>query len=126
MTIALWCVLVAGLLPYVATMIAKSRPGFDNANPRVWLQQQAGFPQRANAAQMNSFEALPLFAAAVIIATYLHAPQHTVNTLALGFILARVVYIGCYIANLSTLRSIVWFAGMACCIALFVVAAHAT
>jgi uncharacterized MAPEG superfamily protein len=125
MTIAFWCVLVAGLLPYGATVVAKSRRGFDNVNPRAWLQDQHGFRQRANSAQLNSFEAFPLFAAAVIIATYLQTPQQTVNGLAVGFVVARVLYIGCYITDKATLRSLVWFAGLLCCISLFVVASHA-
>jgi uncharacterized MAPEG superfamily protein len=124
MTIALWCVLAAGLLPYLATMIAKSRRGFDNANPRNWLQAQPGFRQRANSAQLNSFEAFPLFAAAVIIASYLHAPQHVLDMFAVAFVVARVLYIVCYIANLAALRSIVWFAGLLCCVAMFIAAAH--
>ena len=45
MTIALWCVLVAGLLPYVATVIAKAGTDFDNRDPRVWLARQQGFMQ---------------------------------------------------------------------------------
>src|ERR1700722_13485968 len=124
MTIAFWCVLAAGLLPYAATVVAKSRPGFDNANPRAWLQDQHGFRQRANSAQLNSFEAFPLFAAAVIIATYLHPPQQTINALAVGFVLVRVLYIGCYITNKATLRTLVWAAGLFCCISLFIVAAR--
>jgi uncharacterized MAPEG superfamily protein len=125
MSIAFWCVLTAGLLPYVATMIAKSRPGFDNANPRGWLQEQDGFRHRANSAQLNSFEAFPLFAAAVVIASILHTPQHTLDTLAVGFVIARGLYIVCYVVGLAALRSVVWFAGMACCVAIFVAASHA-
>jgi len=124
LTIAIWCILAAGLLPYLATLIAKSRPGFDNANPRAWLQQQEGFCQRANYAQLNSFEAFPLFAAAVIIGTYLQVARHSLDELALGFIVARMLYIACYIADLAALRSVVWFAGMFCCVAIFVVAAR--
>jgi uncharacterized MAPEG superfamily protein len=124
MTIALWCVLAAGLLPYLATLIAKSRPGFDNANPRGWLQGQDGFRQRANSAQLNSFEAFPFFAAAVIIASFLHTQHHTLDTLAVGFVVARVLYIVCYVANLAALRSVVWFAGLACCVAIYIAAAH--
>jgi uncharacterized MAPEG superfamily protein len=125
LSIALWCVLVAGLLPYVATLIAKSKRGFDNANPRVWLDGQQGFRQRANSAQLNSFEAFPLFAAAVIIATFLQAPQGGVDVLAAGFVIARLLYIACYVGNLAALRSVLWFAGLACCVALFVMAAKA-
>jgi uncharacterized MAPEG superfamily protein len=124
MTIALWCVLAAGLLPYLATLIAKSRRGFDNANPRGWLQGQEGFRQRAYSAQLNSFEAFPLFAATVIIASFLHTPQHTLDALAVGFVVARGLYIVCYVANLAALRSVVWFAGLACCVAIYIAAAH--
>ena len=43
MTIALWCVLVAGLLPYVATVITKAGTDFDNRDPRAWLARQQGY-----------------------------------------------------------------------------------
>jgi len=76
MTIAFWCVLVAGFLPYFGTLTAKiGGDSFDNRNPRDWLDAQSGFRKRANAAQHNSFEAFPFFAAAVIIAHVAGAPQ---------------------------------------------------
>ncbi len=62
MTIAYWCVLFMGLFPYVAAGIAKKGfEGYDNSLPRQWLAQQTGFRARANAAQANLFESLPLF-----------------------------------------------------------------
>jgi uncharacterized MAPEG superfamily protein len=123
MTIALWCVLAAGILPYVATLIAKSgREGFDNRDPRSWLARQEGFRKRANAAQLNAFEAFPFFAAAVIVAHLLNGPQSLVNTLALVFIAARVLHLGLYLANQATMRSLVWFVGSGAVIAIFVVA----
>ena len=123
MTIALWCVLVAGLLPYVATVIAKAGVNFDNRHPRDWLAQQQGYRRRANAASMNGFEALPLFAAAVLIAQVVRGPQSSANLLAIGFIVARAAHLACYLADLATLRSVAWFLGMACVIGLFVVSA---
>lgn len=121
MTMALWCVLIAGLLPYAAATIAKARSDFDNARPRDWLAQQEGFRRRANAAQANGFETFPLFAAAVIIAmTIHHAPQHKVDLLAMGFVVARIAYLAFYLANLAALRSTAWTIGMACTIAIFV------
>lgn len=124
MTIALWCVLIAGVLPYVATLVAKSgRSGFDNRDPRSWLAKQEGFRQRANAVQMNAFEAFPLFAAAVITAHMLNGPQSLVDTLALVFIAARVLHLALYLANQATLRSLAWFVGFGCVVAIFVVAA---
>ena len=122
MTVALWCVLVAGLLPYVATLIAKSG-GFDNRAPRDWLARQEGFRKRANAAQMNSFEAFPFFAAAAITAHMLNGPQSLVDTLALVFIAARIAYLAFYLANKPALRSLVWFVGLAMTVAIFIVAA---
>jgi uncharacterized MAPEG superfamily protein len=123
MTLALWCVLAAGLLPYVATLIAKSgRRGFDNRAPRDWLARQEGFRKRANAAQLNSFEAFPLFAAAVIVAHMLHGPQPLVDLLALGFVVLRLLYLACYLADQSLLRSLVWFLGLGTAVAIFIVA----
>ena len=120
MTIALWCLLIAGLLPYAAVMTAKAGARFDNHNPRDWLAKQDGYRRRANAAQANSFEAFPLFAVAVLVAFVLQAPQAKVDQLAMGFIAARVVYLACYLADWGTLRSIVWVAGMVCAVMIFV------
>ncbi len=120
MTTALWCVLAAGLLPYVATVSAKVGKRFDNHLPRAWLAAQSGWRARANAAQMNSFEAFPLFAVAVLVAHHTGAPQPRVDTLALVFVAARIAYIVTYVADLALLRSIVWFAGIASAVAIFV------
>ena len=123
MTTAYWCVLVAALLPYLATVTAKAGTRFDNHNPRDWLAKQEGWRRRANAAQHNGFEAFPLFAAAVIVAHLAHAPQARVDHLALGFVAARVGYLGAYLADLAPLRSLLWMAGLGCSIGLFFQAA---
>ena len=120
MTIAYWCVLFMGLFPIVAAGIAKKGfEGYDNGMPREWLAKQTGFRARANAAQANLFESLPLFFAAVIIAHISNASQARVDVLALGFVVARISYLVCYVANWPTTRSIVWFAGVACVVAIF-------
>lgn len=117
-TVAYWCVLIAALLPMVCAYLAKSggfgRPpqqgGFDNHAPRAWLQQQTGFQARANAAQANSFEALPFFIGAVVIAHQLGAQQTWLDLLALLFVLLRGFYILMYVADMATARSCVWAA----------------
>ena len=120
MTIAYFCVLIMGILPYVATGIAKKGwEGYDNGLPRQWLAKQTGFRARANAAQANLFESLPLFFAAVIIASISNAPQDRIDILAVGFVLARIAYLICYVANWPTTRSIVWLIGIICVISLF-------
>jgi uncharacterized MAPEG superfamily protein len=127
MNIAHVCMIVAALLPIVCAGIAKAgqfgvapaKGGYDNADPRAWLARQQGYRARANAAQANSFEALPLFLAGVLVAQQTGARPAVVDALALGFIAARVAYIACYVANRDLLRSTVWFAGLVLSITLF-------
>jgi uncharacterized MAPEG superfamily protein len=124
MTVAFWCVLVAGFLPYFGTLTAKiGGERFDNSNPRDWLDAQSGFRKRANAAQHNSFEAFPFFAAAVIIAHVAGAPQGRIDLFAVVFVLARLFYIAFYVADMSTLRSLAWFVGLGSVVALFLAVA---
>ena len=120
MTIAYACLLFMGLFPYVAAGIAKKGfENFDNSMPRAWLAKQTGFRARANAAQANLFESLPLFFAAVIIASINNAPQTRIDLLALGFVAARIAFLICYLANWPTTRTIVWSIGLICVIAIF-------
>ncbi|AWW49177.1 MAPEG family protein [Polynucleobacter paneuropaeus] len=120
MTIAYACILFMGLLPYVAAGIAKKGfQNYDNSRPREWLAKQEGFRARANAAQANLFESLPLFFAAVIIASIAHAPQANLDLLSIAFVSTRIVYLICYVGNWPTARSIVWTCGIACIVAIF-------
>ena len=124
MTIAYWCVLAAGLMPFLWTLVAKTTgERFNNRTPREWQSRLSGLPARAHAAHLNSFEAFPLFAAAVIVADLLDAPQATVDLLALAFIALRVLYGIFYLVDQHALRSLVWFAALACTVAIFVIAA---
>ncbi|CAM8657462.1 COG3686 Predicted membrane protein [Comamonadaceae bacterium] len=120
-TVAYWCVLIAALLPIICAGIAKSgrigvarsKGGYDNVNPREWLARQTDWRARANGAQANSFEALPFFIGAVIIAHQLGAPQARLDVLAFLFIVLRLLYIMMYVAGMGNLRSAVWFAALA-------------
>lgn len=119
-TIAYWCVLVAALLPIVCAGIAKSglmstppkQGGYDNNNPRAWLARQKDWRARANAAQANTFEALPFFFAAVIIAHTLQAGQTRLDILALLFVFLRIAYVMMYVADLAKARSVIWSLGL--------------
>lgn len=120
-TIAYWCVLVAALLPIVCAGIAKSgmfgKPrkegGYDNHDPRQWLARQTDWRARANAAQANSFEAFPFFAAAVIIAHQLGAHQARLDILAFVFVVLRIAYIMMYVSGQANVRSLVWMLAFA-------------
>lgn len=115
-TLAYWCVLVAAILPMVCSVIAKAgtrgKPrhegGFDNHDPRAWLARQTDWRARAHAAQQNSFEALPFFIGAVIIAHQLGAHQTRLDVLAFLFVFLRLLYIMMYVAGLPTVRSATW------------------
>ena len=124
MSIAYWCILIAAILPYPIVMLAKASKSFDNSAPREQLAHAEGYRKRANWAQFNAFEAFPPFAAAIIIAQLQHAPQSTIDTLAVTFITMRILHAVFYVMNKPTLRSLVWALGFACVIALFVVAAR--
>jgi len=125
MPIAYWCLLLAALLPLLWTGVAKAirRRDFDNRKPREFQAGLSGAAQRAHWAHLNSFEAFAPFAAGVLVAEQLSAPQATIDQLAIAFVVLRVVYGLCYLANLATLRSLVWTAAMTCTIALFIIGA---
>jgi len=94
---------------------------YSNRQLREWANDLQGWRRRANAAQQNGFEALPLFIAGVLLAQQTHADQARIDLLAMAFISIRVAYVACYLANLATLRTIVWGAGGLACIALFAI-----
>lgn len=120
---ALTAMLVASLLPFVFALFAKITGGFDfkkdNANPRAFLAQTTGMSARLNAAQQNSFESLPIFLAAVLVAMYCFVPQQIINVLAWLYVLLRLVYGVAYAFNMATFRSLIWGLSLFCCIWLF-------
>jgi len=126
MTVALWCILIALVLPPLCALIAKVSSGRfglkDNHDPRAFLDTLSGLPRRAHAAQQNSYEAFPAFAAAVLVADIVgNAEQVTQDVLGVIYITSRLLYIICYLADWAALRSVVWFAGLALIVAFFVV-----
>lgn len=124
MTVAFWCVLIVILLPLVCTSIAKFGSGKfsarQNHNPRDFLDNLEGFPRRAHAAQQNSFEAIPGFAAAVIIAHVANVAELvTIDVLAVLYVTSRLLYIIFYLADLAALRSLAWIIGLGLIVGLF-------
>lgn len=110
LTLAYWCVFIACGLPYLAAWIAKAG-GFgprDNMHPRDWAAKQSGWRARANSAQANSFEGLPFFIGAVIIAHQLGVAQARLDMLAVTYVVLRVIYIAIYIKGIGAVRSAVW------------------
>jgi hypothetical protein len=127
MTFAYWCVFIAIFLPLFCATYAKRLAGFtaaDNHNPRDLLARATGKAQRANAAQQNSYEIFPPFAAAIIIAHISGGTsQAVINFWAALFVLSRIAFIYCYISDRPTWRSSFFGVNLLCIVALFIAAA---
>jgi uncharacterized MAPEG superfamily protein len=120
MHVALLCVLIAGLMPYLWTSVAKvAGPRYDNRDARGWQARLTGLPYRANAAHLNSFEVFPLFAVAVLAALLTGADAERTMMLSIAFVALRLAYGGVYLLGLAALRSLVWFAATGCSVAIF-------
>jgi len=128
-TVANFCIIAACALPVICAGIAKRTGfgrrrkdgGYDNHDPRAWLAKQSGLARRADAAQANGFEALPLFIAGVLAAQQAGAAQDRVDALAIAFVLTRIVYIAMYLGDRQLARSGVWTVGVGLSVALFFV-----
>ena len=125
MVIAYWCILIAALLPYAWVTIAKaSGERYDNRDPRAWVaRQQNPRVHRANAAQLNGFEAFPAFAASVLMAQFAGVDPGRIGLLAIAFVAFRILHGILYVAGQHRLRSLAWFVAFACMLALMVQAA---
>ncbi|HEY8154746.1 MAG TPA: MAPEG family protein [Myxococcota bacterium] len=130
MTTPFWCILIAGLLPYVWSGVAvKARVDqfgqLDNRLPRLQQAQLQGFGARALGASANAFETFPLFAAAVIVAHIAGAEPGWSATWSVVYVASRILHGICYASDLDKARSAAFGLGQACSIALFVLAARA-
>lgn len=128
MTIPFWCLLVAIVIPYVlGGVVGYARVQqfgtLDNKYPRIQQASLQGLGARAQAAENNAFEALPVFGAAVFVAHLAGADPGRSALLAEVFLGARILHAIFYLANVDTLRSLVFVVGFACCIGLFVISA---
>ena len=129
MSIAILCVFFASLLPVIFVGYAKITGGFKtgkhNSTPREFLAGLEGKSFRARCAHDNSWENFAPFAAAVILAMNMGVKQQSVDILAVSFIIARIGYGLSYIYDKHILRSLIYFLGLSCTAALFILAALA-
>ncbi|WDE98987.1 MAPEG family protein [Lentisphaera profundi] len=109
MTIGYSSILIYLLISYAFVAYAKfARAGYDNQQPRIYLNSLSGKAQRAHWAHQNSLEAMAPFCAGVIIAHLVGLNQVYLDTAALTFCGLRLLYGYFYIQNLSKLRSLAW------------------
>lgn len=114
-------ILFACLLPYIFSFIARKSSGYVSSlhgSPREHLSKQTGFTARANAVQQNSFESLPLFIAAMLMANYLVLDDYFSILLGSAYLLFRILYGLSYLCNANILRSTFWLLATLCPITL--------
>lgn len=116
MTIVVICLAIVVFMPMLAkvplAIMMNKKGGYDNRNPREQQKALDGLGARAKAAHENCFEATSFFAPTVLMVLALNAVNHTTAYLCIAFVVCRLIYIGCYLANWHLLRSIVWGIGM--------------
>jgi uncharacterized MAPEG superfamily protein len=120
MTIAFWCILIAGTLPYVAFGFVK---GLDGRQPRAGVLGLEGRSARAYGAQLNGFETFPLFAAAVIVSHVVGGPSATTNALAVLYVLLRIGHMAAYVGDRQPLRSAAFTVAQLVVLAIFILSA---
>lgn len=124
MQIVIASLLIAVVLPIVCSWISgyfryqQFGKGFDNKMPRMQAAKLEGAGQRAVAAQQNSWEALAMFSAALLAVQISGLVLDSIATLCVIFVVARVVYIACYLANQDAIRSLSFLASFGTCICL--------
>lgn len=127
MTIALYCLIFAALMVVLtkvplAMAMAREGRGYDNRNPRQQQARLTGFGARALASHQNMIEAFPVFAAGVLVALYAGATGAWLSGLALTFVISRLGYTACYLADVHALRSVFWVIGFGASVGLMVLA----
>jgi uncharacterized MAPEG superfamily protein len=124
MATTFWCIVAAWAVVYLTKLpvaVAMHQAGgYDNRHPRAQQSTLTGWGARALAAHQNGFETFAPFAAAVLMAHIGGGPAGLVTSLSVLFVVSRLAYVACYIADLSALRSAVWGVGFLATLGLFV------
>lgn len=94
----------------------------DNKQPREQNAQLTGAGARAVAAQMNAWEALGVYSAALLALNLAQVPAEQYATLTLVLLGTRIAHTVSYIANQDIVRSLAFLAGYGICIYFFVLA----
>ena len=117
MTIAIWCILIAAALPYVAFSLVR---GIDPNQPRLNAGDLEGRSARAYGAHLNGLETFPWFASAVIVAHIVGGASRIADILAVVYILVRIGHMAAYLAGRQPLRSAAFTVGQLVALAIFV------
>jgi uncharacterized MAPEG superfamily protein len=125
MTVPFWCLFIVVLIPYVLAgasgyFKAKQLGTVDNKNPRIQSTQLTGAGARAISAQLNAWEAVGVFSAAVFV-NHLRADADAglAANLAIGFVIFRILHAVFYIGDVDKARSVAFLVSIGLAVALF-------
>ena len=118
------------MLPYVLAALGgyfriKQLGVLDNNHPRIQATHLEGIAARAWAAQANAWEALAVFGVVVIVAHLAHADAEASATASLIYLATRLAHPILYLANLATVRTLVFVVGLGCIVRLILLATAA-
>ena len=127
MNIAIIVLLVLTITPVVLSFVGgyfrnKQLGEFDNKHPRQQAAQLTGAGARAVAAQQNCWEALMVYAAALLAVVVAGVPLAAISTPCTLILVARLLFPFFYLANLDILRSLSFMLGFGSCLYLFYLA----
>jgi uncharacterized MAPEG superfamily protein len=127
MTIPFWCLFISIIIPYPLATLGgyfrrKQLGALDNHYPRIQSSRLEGVGARVYAAQQNAWEAAIVFATAVFTAHLSAADAQMSAILAIAFVIFRILHAIFYIADLATLRSLIFVLALLCCLGLYVLA----
>lgn len=86
------------------------------------LRTLTGITARLDRALNNGITAMALFAPAVLILAQKEAFSAATLTAAQAFLLARILYVPAYALNLTGIRTLLWLAGFAATVVLYLIA----
>ncbi|GAB5380970.1 MAG: MAPEG family protein [Aliiglaciecola sp.] len=122
MNTVLICLIIATLMPILfkapLAFAMNQLGGYDNRHPRAQQSTLKGFGARALAVHQNSFEALLMFTPGALVAFTSELSGQLASSLAIAFVVSRLVYALCYWWDYHMLRSSAWSVGFGCSIAL--------
>ncbi len=126
MTIPFLCLLIAVVIPYVLSALvgryrAEQFGAIDMRHPRAQQRALEGKGARAQAAQDNAREILPVFASGVFVSHLSGGDPRPAAALSIVFVATRILHPVLYIGDQPTARAGVFLVGLGCCIALFLV-----
>lgn len=110
-------ILIACFLPYFYNLIIRYAAVDQSTSAREYVSNSSRhqrLAQRANAVRQDSFEGLPLFIAAILVADYLVLSDWVVFILGVGYLIFRMAYGICYLMGWSPLSRTLWILATAC------------